>query len=254
MIQISRKRRVAPRGCEARPRTSHPRLVPMNTQSGILCDPASLVLYGRCQASSRPHARSRKGESRRTLSEPFSPFESKLMYNPQMQGIPWSTIALGPLLLISARSIGGQEVQSPQPEKSKPPVKMEQRGRILGIGGVFFKSANRDQMREWYSKHLGLADKGGGVMLPWREHDDPQKEHVTVWTVFPASTKYFDPSPAPFMINYIVDDMDALLDRLKQEGVKIDAKRMDESYGRFAWIYDSDGNKIELWQPLPAKP
>jgi predicted enzyme related to lactoylglutathione lyase len=55
------------------------------------------------------------------------------------------------------------------------------------------------------------------------------------------------------MINYIVDDMDALLDRLKQEGVKIDAKRMDESYGRFAWIYDLDGNKIELWQPLPAK-
>ena len=133
-------------------------------------------------------------------------------------------------------------------------VKMEQRGRILGIGGVFFKSANRDQMREWYSKHLGLADKGQGAMLPWREHDDPQKEHVTVWTVFPASTKYFDPSPAPFMINYIVDDMDALLDRLKQEGVKIDAKRMDESYGRFAWIYDMDGNKIELWQPLPAKP
>ena len=145
-------------------------------------------------------------------------------------------------------------MQSPQPEESKPPVKVEQRGRILGIGGVFFKSANRDQMREWYSKHLGLTDKGQGAMLPWREHDDPQKEHVTVWTVFPTSTKYFDPSPAPFMINYIVDDMDALLDRLKQEGVKIDAKRMNESYGRFAWIYDLDGNKIELWQPASAKP
>jgi len=175
------------------------------------------------------------------------------VYNPPMQGIPWSTIALGSLLLIPAGSTGGQEVKSPQPEKSKPAGKMEQRGRILGIGGIFFKSANRDQMREWYSKHLGLADKGQGAMLPWREHDDPQKEQVTVWTVFPASTKYFDPSPAPFMINYIVDDMDALLDRLKQEGVKIDARRMDESYGRFAWIYDLDGNKIELWQPLPAK-
>jgi len=170
-----------------------------------------------------------------------------------MQVIPWSTIALGSLLLISAGLKGGQEVQSPESEKSKPPVKTEQRGRILGIGGVFFKSANRDQMREWYSKHLGLADKGGGVMLPWREHDDPQKEHVTVWTVFPTSTDYFDPSHAPFMVNYIVDDLDALLDRLKQEGVKIDAKRMNESYGRFAWIYDLDGNKIELWQPS-AKP
>ena len=171
-----------------------------------------------------------------------------------MQGIPWSTIALGSLLLISARSTGGQEVQSPQPEKSKPPVKTEQRGRIIGIGGVFFKSANRDQMREWYAKHLGLADKGQGVMLPWREHDDPQKEHVTVWTVFPASTKYFDPSPAPFMINYIVDDMDALLDRLKQEGVKIDPKRMDESYGRFAWIYDRMGIRLSSGSRCPQSP
>jgi len=152
-----------------------------------------------------------------------------------MQKIPWNTIALGSLLLISVFSKGGQEVQSQQPETSKPPVKTEPRGRILGIGGVFFKSANRDQMREWYSKHLGLADKGQGVMLPWREHDGTQKEHVTVWTIFPASTKYFDQQ---FMVNYIVDDMDALLDRLKQEGVKIDPKRMDESYGRVGWIYD----------------
>jgi catechol 2,3-dioxygenase-like lactoylglutathione lyase family enzyme len=161
--------------------------------------------------------------------------------------------ALGFLLLISVCSIGGQEVQSPQSDQSKPPVKTEQRGRILGIGGIFFKSANRDQMREWYSKHLGIADKGQGAMLPWREHDDPQKEHVTVWTVFPSSTKYFDPSQ-PFMFNYIVDDLDALLDRLQQEGVKIDANRMNESYGRFAWIYDPDGNKIELWEPAAAKP
>ena len=78
-------------------------------------------------------------------------------------------------------------------------------------------------------------------MLPWREHDDPQKEHVTVWTVFPDSTDYF-PATQPFMINYIVDDMDALLDRLKQEGVKIYAKRMIESYGIFAWFYYQDWN------------
>jgi catechol 2,3-dioxygenase-like lactoylglutathione lyase family enzyme len=167
-----------------------------------------------------------------------------------MQGMLWRTITVGSLLLISMCSTGGQEVQSPRPENSKPPVKLEQRGRIVGIGGVFFKSANRDQMREWYAKHLGLADKGGGVTLPWREHDDTQKEHVTVWTIFPASTKYFEPGQT-FMINYIVDDLDALLGRLEQEGVKIDPKRMNESYGRFAWIYDPDGNKIELWQPSP---
>jgi len=170
-----------------------------------------------------------------------------------MQKTSWLTIALGALLLISICINGEQAVQSPPTEPSKAPVKVEQRGRILGIGGVFFKSANRDQMRQWYAEHLGIADKGGGVMFPWRERDDPQKEHVTVWTVFPASTRYFNPSQSPFMINYIVDDLDALLDRLKQEGVKIDPKRMDESYGRFAWIYDPDGNKIELWQPT-AKP
>jgi catechol 2,3-dioxygenase-like lactoylglutathione lyase family enzyme len=166
-------------------------------------------------------------------------------------------MALGSLLGITMLAIpaclNAQGVQSLQPEKSKDPVKTEQRGRILGIGGIFFKSADRNEMREWYSKHLGLADKGGGAMLPWREHDDPKKDHVTVWTIFPASTDYF-PATQAFMINYIVDDLDALLDRLKQEGVKIDAKRMNESYGHFAWIYDQDGNKIELWQPASAKP
>src|ERR1051325_7098661 len=102
---------------------------------------------------------------------------------------PWPIIALGSLLLISISSVGGQEVKGPP------------RGRILGIGGVFFKSADRDQMREWYSKHLGLADKGGGATLPCRQHHDPQKEPVPFWAVFPASSNYFDPSRAPFMIN-----------------------------------------------------
>lgn len=106
-------------------------------------------------------------------------------------------------------------------------------------------------MRDWYSKHLGLTDKGGGAMLPWRDHDNPQKERLTVWTIFPGTTDYFGPNNPSFMVNYIVDDMDALLERLAKEGVKIDPKRIDESYGRFAWIYDPDGNKVELWQPLP---
>lgn len=127
-------------------------------------------------------------------------------------------------------------------------------GRVVGIGGVFFKAADQTKTRDWYAKHLGLVDTGQGVTLPWREHDDPQKEHVTVWSAFPANTNYFAPSQAPFMINYIVDGLDAMLERLQAEGVKIDPKRMNESYGRFAWIYDADGNKIELWEPPKAKP
>jgi predicted enzyme related to lactoylglutathione lyase len=128
-----------------------------------------------------------------------------------------------------------------------------ERGRILGIGGIFFKSANQQQMREWYGKHLGLAAKGGEVMLPWRAKDNPEKEYMTVWSVFPENTKYFEPNQA-FMVNYIVDDVDALLERLQKEGVKIDPKRQNADYGKFAWIYDPDGNKIELWQPpTPTK-
>jgi len=156
------------------------------------------------------------------------------LYNPGMH-ISWKTIALGSLLLGLVTTQAGQPAPAPT------------RGRILGIGGVFFKAADQKQTREWYATHLGIADKGGGAMLPWRERDDPSKEHVTSWTVFPASATYF---PGPFMINYIVDDMDALLERLAKEGVKIDPKRQDASFGRFAWIYDGDGNKIELWQPI----
>ena len=127
-------------------------------------------------------------------------------------------------------------------------------GRVIGIGGVFFKTADEAKTREWYAKHLGLADKGYGAMLHWRERDDPQTEQLTVWHTFPSNTDYFAPGQT-FMINYIVEDMDALLARLQKDGVKIDPKRMDESYGRFAWIYDSDGNKVELWEPAKkAKP
>ncbi len=171
-----------------------------------------------------------------------------------MKGIPWSTVVLGSVWLITSVVKGGQEAQATPSEQPKPQVKVEQKGRILGIGGVFFKSANRRQLRDWYATHLGIADKGGGALLKWRQHDDPKKEQLTVWSIFPSTTDYFGAGPAPFMINYIVDDMDAILARLKEEGVKIDDKRVNESYARFAWIYDSDGNKIELWQPISAPP
>jgi len=127
-----------------------------------------------------------------------------------------------------------------------------QKGRILGIGGIFFKSEHPGPMRQWYAKNLGLSDsQGQGVTLHWRDKDNPQQERTTAWAIFPAASKYFEPSQ---LVNYIVDDLDALLDRLNKAGVKIDPKRQNAPYGKFAWIYDPDGNKIELWQPLdPAK-
>ena len=89
---------------------------------------------------------------------------------------------------------------------------------------------------------------GEGGVFRWA--DDPQAgSGMTVWSAFPADTKYFDPSPAPFMVNLRVADLDALLAQLSSDGVRIDPKREDYDYGRFAWIYDPEGNKIELWQP-----
>ena len=128
------------------------------------------------------------------------------------------------------------------------------KGRILGIGGIFFKSDHHKELNAWYEQHLGLPrSEHNAVMFEWRGAEDPERKEITVWSVFPRSSNYFDPSPAPFMINYIVDDLDALLERLKSEGVSIDPKRQDESYGRFAWIYDADGNKIELWEPARSR-
>jgi catechol 2,3-dioxygenase-like lactoylglutathione lyase family enzyme len=144
---------------------------------------------------------------------------------------------------------GQQQKEQPGSEAS---TSEPQKGRILGIGGIFFKSEHPDPMRAWYAKNLGLSDHGQGAMLHWREKDNPQQERVTVWSIFPANSKYFEPSQ--LMVNYIVDDLDAMLERLRKAGVKIDPKQQNESYGKFAWIYDPDGNKIELWQPLdPVK-
>ena len=122
--------------------------------------------------------------------------------------------------------------------------------RVTGIGGIFFKAKDQKKLSEWYEKHLGLKpDPGAGVLLRWREMDNPGRVGMTVWSLFKDDTKYFDPSRAPFMINYRVDDLDALLEALRAEGVEIDPKRENYEYGRFAWIMDPDGNRIELWEP-----
>ena len=122
--------------------------------------------------------------------------------------------------------------------------------RITGIGGVFFKSRGDSKaLAAWYEKHLGIKREHGYVAFRWRDDGNPDTEGLTTWSIFRKSSDYFDPSRATFMINYRVDDLDALLDALRAEGVEIDPKREDYDYGRFAWITDPEGNKIELWQP-----
>lgn len=122
--------------------------------------------------------------------------------------------------------------------------------RVTGIGGIFFKGKNPDELSAWYRQHLGIeVDDSHMSIFRWREHDEPEREGSTVWSVFPSDTTYFGPGDAPFMINYRVADLDAVLEQLREEGVRIDEKREDGEYGRFAWIFDPDGNRIELWQP-----
>ena len=123
--------------------------------------------------------------------------------------------------------------------------------RVTGVGGIFFKSEKPENLYQWYERHLGIMREphGQGASFEWREAEDPQRKGMTVWSIFPRETKYFDPSRANFMINYRVDDLDALLIALKEEGVDVDPRREDYDYGRFAWITDPEGNRIELWEP-----
>jgi catechol 2,3-dioxygenase-like lactoylglutathione lyase family enzyme len=122
--------------------------------------------------------------------------------------------------------------------------------RVTGIGGVFFKSKNAERLKRWYRDHLGVTpDDEGYVSFRWRDEEEPERIGRTVWEIFSAESDYFDPSDAPFMLNYRVDNLDALLDQLRREGVEVDARREDGDYGRFGWVYDPDGNKIELWEP-----
>ena len=122
--------------------------------------------------------------------------------------------------------------------------------RVTGIGGVFLKAKDPKTLSAWYAKHLNLSlSDYGGVTFLWSD-EVPKTTGSTSWSLFPETTKYFGPGPQTAMINYRVDDLDALLAQMKLDGVTIDPKREDASYGKFAWIVDPEGNRVELWQPL----
>lgn len=129
--------------------------------------------------------------------------------------------------------------------------------RVTGIGGVFLRSADPQRLGRWYAEHLGLKmGEHGGAMLLWSD-EQPAGTGMTMWSVFPADTEYFGPSvaavtPQAVMINYRVDDLDALLEELGAAGVEVDPKREEYDFGRFAWVRDCDGNRLELWQPLSS--
>ncbi len=126
--------------------------------------------------------------------------------------------------------------------------------RVTGIGGVFLKARDPKALAAWYAKHLNITLSAyGGASFLWSD-EVPPGTGTTAWSLFPETSKYFGPGPQTAMINYRVDDLDGMLAQMKADGVTIDPKREDADYGRFAWIVDLEGNRVELWQPLVKKP
>lgn len=125
--------------------------------------------------------------------------------------------------------------------------------RVTGLGGVFFKSAQPEALKSWYKKHLEIDSGEHGAMFNWRHHDDPEKEGNTVWSIFPEDTTYFQPASREFMFNYRVENLVELIKVLREEGVEIVGEIEEYPYGKFGWIMDPEGNKIELWEPLNEK-
>ena len=125
--------------------------------------------------------------------------------------------------------------------------------RVTGIGGIFVKAEDPTGLQEWYQEKLGVpVGEHGIVMFHWREADAPERRGETVWTLFPQGTTYFSPSRASWMVNYGVENLDRMLAQLREAGVTVEGE-LAEEYGRFAWVMDPEGNKIELWEP-PVSP
>lgn len=122
--------------------------------------------------------------------------------------------------------------------------------RVTGIGGVFFKARDPKALGAWYRTHLGIAvEDWGGAAFRWVSDDNPTGTGTTIWNPFTETSSYFAPSDARFMINYRVHDLHALLAALRSEGCTVDDKVEESEYGKFGWVMDPEGNRIELWQP-----
>ena len=120
--------------------------------------------------------------------------------------------------------------------------------QVTGIGGIFFRANDPDKLGAWYQQHLGMQIKDSLAEFQWRESSDPSRTGSTIWSLFPNNTEYFGPDRPVFMVNYRVQNLDRMVAQLRAAGVKVE-KVEDSEYGRFAWISDPEGNRIELWEP-----
>ncbi len=125
------------------------------------------------------------------------------------------------------------------------------KGKVTGLGGVFFKCEDPKKQREWYGKFLGVeTEDWGGTGFRWHPLGEPDVTASTSWSPFKKDTQYFNPSKKDFMINYRVDDLQAILERIKAAGGQVVGEIEEYEYGKFGWVVDPEGNKIELWEPI----
>jgi len=126
--------------------------------------------------------------------------------------------------------------------------------RVTGIGGIFFNAKDPVALRAWYQQHLGIdVQAWGGTAFSWADAAGQPTVGTTVWSIGAAAGEPFAPSQASFMVNYRVDDLAALLQALRAEGCQVLDKTDDSEYGKFGWVIDPEGNKVELWQPPPGR-
>ncbi|HEV2211819.1 MAG TPA: VOC family protein [Gammaproteobacteria bacterium] len=124
--------------------------------------------------------------------------------------------------------------------------------RVTGIGGIFFHAKDPVALRDWYKRHLGVdVQEWGGAAFTWTDEAGNPAGGMTVWSIGAADSDHFAPSRSSFMVNYRVDDLVSLLKALRDEGCQVLEKMDDSEFGKFGWVMDPEGNKVELWQPPP---
>jgi predicted enzyme related to lactoylglutathione lyase len=126
--------------------------------------------------------------------------------------------------------------------------------RVTGVGGIFLKAKDAPALRAWYKRHLGIdVQSWGGTAFRWTDAQGKPTGGTTAWSIASSDSDQFAPGNASFMVNYRVDDLRGLVDALKAEGCNVLDKFDDSEYGKFAWVIDPEGNKVELWEPPAGK-
>jgi predicted enzyme related to lactoylglutathione lyase len=150
------------------------------------------------------------------------------------------------ILVIAASFLSGFAVKTVITKQTQKPTNMK---KVTGIGGIFFKCKDPNKMKEWYKTHLGIDAGQYGASFEWFEDAEGKKKGLTQWNLNSETAKLYEPSTKDFMINYRVENLEALAEELKKEGVTILDTIATYDYGKFLHILDTEGNKIQLWEP-----